>query len=71
MYTITGVSPEKLEAGLGKLRKSGFKVEDNRVAGMGVEATYFVAGDTLSVDVQKAPPFVGGMIESQLRQFFA
>jgi len=70
-YTIKNISQEKLDAGLAKLQKSGFTVEGNDVKGMGVEATYAHEGTTLTVTVEKHPPFLGGMIEQQLRGFFA
>ena len=69
-YTIENISQEKLDAGLAKLRNSGFAVEGNDVKGMGVEATYALDGTTLTVTVEKHPPFMGGMIEGQLRSFF-
>ena len=70
-HTIEGVTPAKLEAGLAKLKNSGLKVDGNKVTGMGVEATYALNGETLTVDVEKAPMFFEGMIEQQLRQFFS
>jgi hypothetical protein len=70
-YTIENISAEKLEAGLAKLRNSGFSVDGNNVKGMGVEATYALTGTSLNVTVEKHPPFMGGMIESQIRGFFA
>jgi hypothetical protein len=70
-YRLENVSPEILDAGLAKLKKSGFTVEGNDVKGMGVEATYAHEGTTLTVTVEKQPPFLGSMIESQIRGFFA
>jgi len=70
-YTIENISAEKLEAGLAKLRKSGFTAEAGHVKGMGVEAIYELVGSTLNITVEKQPPFLGGMIESQIRGFFA
>jgi hypothetical protein len=70
-YTIENITAEKLEAGLAKLRKSGFTAEAGHVKGMGVEATYALTGTELRVTVEKQPPFLGGMIESQIRGFFA
>jgi hypothetical protein len=71
IYTIENITAEKLEAGLAKLRKSGFTAEAGLVKGMGVEATYALTGSELHVTVEKQPPFLGGMIESQIRGFFA
>ena len=70
-YTIENISAEKLEAGLAKLRKSGFTAEAGHVKGMGVEAAYALEGTNLNVTVEKHPPFLSGMIESQIRGFFA
>lgn len=69
--TLENISQEKLDAGLAKLRSSGFAVEGNTVKGMGVEATYALNGSTLTVEVDHAPPFMSGMIEKQLKNFFA
>jgi hypothetical protein len=71
VYTIENISQEKLDAGLAKLKSSGFAVDGNDVKGMGVEATFALAGSTLTVTVEKHPPFLGAMIESQIRGFFA
>jgi hypothetical protein len=71
VYTIENITSEKLESGLAKLRKSGFTVEGNKVKGMGVEATYALEASTLSITIEKQPPFLGSMIESQIRGFFA
>jgi hypothetical protein len=71
VYTIENISQEKLDAGLGKLKKSGFDVDGNNVKGMGVEASFALDGSTLTVNVEKHPPFLAGMIESQIRGFFA
>jgi UDP-N-acetylglucosamine enolpyruvyl transferase len=70
-YTIENISQEKLDAGLAKLRDSGFAVEGNDVKGMGVEANFMLNGSTLTVTVEKHPPFLSGMIEKQIRGFFA
>jgi hypothetical protein len=70
VHTIESVTPEVLEKGLGELRSSGFTVDGNRVAGMGVEATYELKGDVLTVNVEKSPAYLGGMVEAQLRSFF-
>ena len=71
IHTIEGVTPEVLDKGLGELRRSGFTVDGNRVAGMGVEATYVLNGDVLTVNVEKSPAYLGGMVEAQLRAFFS
>ncbi|MGA9719699.1 MAG: hypothetical protein WBQ79_15580 [Acidobacteriaceae bacterium] len=70
IHTIEGVTPAVLEKGLGELRSSGFTVDGNRVSGMGIEATYALAANVLTVDVEKAPAFLGSMVETQLRSFF-
>jgi hypothetical protein len=70
-YTIENITAEKLEAGLAKLRKSGFTAENGAVKGMGVEAVYALEGANLIITIEKQPPFLGGMIESQIRGFFA
>jgi hypothetical protein len=70
VHKIEGVTPQVLDKGLGELRNSGFSVEGNRVAGMGVEATYELDGDVLTVNVEKSPAYLGGMVEAQLRSFF-
>lgn len=71
IHTIEAVTPAVLEKGLGELRSSGFTVDDNRVSGMGIEATYLLAANVLTVDVEKAPAFLGSMVENQLRSFFS
>ena len=71
IHTIEAVTPAVLEKGLGELRSSGFTVDGNRVSGMGVEATYLLAANVLTVDVEKAPAFLGSMVENQLRSFFS
>jgi hypothetical protein len=71
IHTIEGVTPAVLEKGLGELRSSGFTVDGNRVSGMGIEATYALAANVLTVDVEKAPAFLGSMVENQLRSFFS
>ena len=70
IHTIEGVTPEVLDKGLNELKSSGFTVDGNRVAGMGVEATYELTANVLTVTVEKAPAFLGGALESQLRSFF-
>jgi hypothetical protein len=71
IHTIEGVTPAVLEKGLDELRSSGFTVDGNRVSGMGIEATYALAANVLTVDVEKAPAFLGSMVENQLRSFFS
>jgi hypothetical protein len=70
IHRIENVTPETLQTGLDKLRDSGFTVEGNRVSGMGIEAAFEHVGNVLTVNVEKAPPFLGSMIENQLRTFF-
>lgn len=70
-HTIEGVTPEVLDKGLGELRDSGFTVDGNRVSGMGVEATFELDAGVLTVNVEKAPAFLGSMVEQQLRSFFS
>jgi hypothetical protein len=70
IHRIEGVTPEVLDKGLRELRSSGFTVDGNRVAGMGVEATYELNGDVLTVNVEKSPAYLAGMVEAQLRAFF-
>ena len=64
IHTIEGVTPEVLDKGLSELKSSGFTVDGNRVAGMGVEATYELTANVLTVTVEKAPAFLGGALES-------
>jgi hypothetical protein len=71
IHTIEGVTPEILDKGLGELKSAGFTVDGNHVSGMGVEATYVLAAEVLTVHVEKAPSFLGGMVEQQLRSFFS
>ena len=71
IHTIEGVTPEILGKGLGELRSSGFTVDGNRVSGMGVEATFELAAGVLTVNVEKSPPYLGSMVETQLRSFFS
>ena len=71
IHKIEGVTPAVLEKGLGELRSSGFTVDGNRVSGMGIEATYVLAANVLTVDVEKAPAFLGSMVENHLRSFFS
>jgi hypothetical protein len=71
IHTIEGVTPEVLDKGLGKLKSSGFTVDGNRVSGMGVEATFKLAAGVLTVNVEKTPPYLGSMVETQLRSFFS
>jgi hypothetical protein len=70
-HTIEGVTPEILDKGLGELKNTGFTVDGNRVSGMGVEATFELADSVLTVNVEKAPAFLGSMVEQQLRSFFS
>ena len=70
-HTIEGVTPEILDKGLGELKSSGFTVDGNRVSGMGVEATFKLAAGVLTVHVEKSPPYLGSMVETQLRSFFS
>jgi hypothetical protein len=70
IHRIEGVTREVLDKGLGELQSSGFTVDGNRVDGMGVEATYELNGDVLTVNVEKSPAYLGGMVEAQLRAFF-
>ena len=70
IHTIEGVTSDVLQSGLNNLKDSGFTVEGNHVSGMGVEATFELAADVLTVNVEKAPAFLGSMIENQLRAFF-
>jgi hypothetical protein len=71
IHTIEGVTPEILDKGLGKLKSAGFTADGNHVSGMGVEATFELAADVLTVNVEKAPAFLGSMVETQLRSFFS
>ena len=71
IHTIEGVTPEVLDKGLGELKASGFTVDGNRVSGMGVEATFELAANVLTVNVEKSPAFLGSMVETQLRSFFS
>ena len=71
IHTIEGVTPEVLDKGLGELKSSGFTVDGNRVSGMGVEATFELAAGVLTVNVEKTPPYLGSMVETQLRSFFS
>lgn len=71
IHRIEGVTPEVLDKGLAELQSSGFTVDGSHVVGMGVEATFELAADVLTVNVEKAPPFLGDMVEKQLRSFFS
>jgi hypothetical protein len=71
IHTIKGVTPEILAKGLEELKSTGFTVDGSRVSGMGIEATYVLAAEVLTVNVEKAPAFLGGMVEQQLRSFFS
>jgi hypothetical protein len=71
IHTIEGVTPEVLDKGLGELKSSGFTVDGNRVSGMGVEAVFELTGGVLTVNVEKAPAFLAGAVETQLRSFFS
>lgn len=70
IHTIEGVTPDVLQTGLNNLKDSGFTVEGNRVSGMGIEATFELTANVLTVNVEKAPAFLGSMVENQLRAFF-
>jgi hypothetical protein len=70
IHTIEGVTPEVLDKGLGELKSAGFTVDGNRVSGMGVEASFELTNDLLTVNVEKAPALLGSMVETQLRSFF-
>jgi hypothetical protein len=70
IHTIEGVTPEVLDKGLGELKNAGFTVDGNRVSGMGVEASFELTNDVLTVNVEKSPAFLGNMVETQLRSFF-
>jgi hypothetical protein len=70
IHRIENVTPETLGSGLNKLRDSGFTVDGNRVSGMGVEATFELVANVLTVNVEKSPAFLGSMVENQLRTFF-
>jgi hypothetical protein len=71
IHTIEGVTPEVLDKGLGELKSAGFTVDGNRVSGMGVEASFELTNDVLTVNVEKSPAFLGNMVETQLRSFFS
>jgi hypothetical protein len=68
---MEGVTPEILAKGLDELRDSGFTIDGNAVSGMGIEANYKLEGEALTVNVEKAPPFLESMVEKQLRSFFS
>ena len=70
IHTIEGVTPEVLDKGLRELKDAGFTVDGNRVSGMDVEATYELTADVLTVNVERAPAFLGRMVGTQLRSFF-
>jgi hypothetical protein len=59
IHTIEGVTPEVLDKGLGELKHTGFTVDGNRVSGMGVEASFELTNDVLTVNVEKAPALLG------------
>jgi hypothetical protein len=71
IHTIEGVTPEVLYKGLGELKSAGFTVDGNRVSGMGVEASFELTDDVLTVNVERSPAFLGNMVETQLRSFFS
>jgi hypothetical protein len=71
IHTIEGVTPDVLDKGLGELKGSGFTVDGDRVSGMGVEASFELTDGVLRVNVEKAPPFLEGIVEKQLRSFFS
>ncbi len=56
---------------MGELRNSAFTVDGNGVSGMGIEATYKLAANVLTVNVEKAPAFLDSLVENQLRSFFS
>jgi hypothetical protein len=70
-YVMEGVTPEILAKGLDELRDSGFTIDGDAVSGMGIAATYKLEGEALTVNVEKAPAFLEGMVEKQLRSFFS
>jgi hypothetical protein len=71
IHRIEDVTPQVLDKGLRELQGSGFTVEGNRVTGMGVDATFELAANVLTVNLEKAPPLLGDMVEKQLRSFFS
>jgi hypothetical protein len=71
IHTFEDVTPAVLEKGLAELSSSGFTVDGNRVSGMGIEATYKLAANVLTVNVEKAPAFLDSLVEKQLRSFFS
>ena len=71
IHTIEGVTPDVLDKGLGELKSSGFTVDGDRVSGMGIEASFKLMDAVLTVNVEKAPPFLEGVVEKQLRSFFS
>jgi hypothetical protein len=71
IHTFEDVTPAAMEKGLGELRNSGFTVDGSRVSGMGIEATYKLAANVLTVNVEKAPAFLDSLVENQLRSFFS
>jgi hypothetical protein len=71
IHTIEGVTPDVLDKGLGELKSTGFTVDGDRVSGMGIEASFKLMDAVLTVNVEKAPPFLEGIVEKQLRSFFS
>ena len=71
IHTIEGVTPDVLDKGLGELKSSGFTVDGDHVSGMGIEASFKLMDAVLTVNVEKAPPFLEGIVEKQLRSFFS
>jgi hypothetical protein len=71
IHTIEGVTPAVLDKGLDELKSAGFTIDGNRVSGMGVEAIFELTDGVLTVNVEKAPPFLAGAVETQLRSFFS
>ena len=71
IHAIDGVTTEVLDKGLRELKDAGFIVDGNHVSGMGVEATFELVAGVLTVNVEKAPAFLGSMVEQRLRSFFS
>ena len=71
IHTIEGVTLDILDKGLVELKGSGLTVDGDRVSGMGIEASFKLTDAVLTVNVEKAPPFLEGIVEKQLRSFFS
>ena len=71
IHTIEGVTLDILDKGLGELKGSGLTVDGDRVSGMGIEASFKLTDAVLTVNVERAPPFLEGIVEKQLRSFFS